>query len=209
MGEPVSLEREYACCVTLLAFDQSPMVFCRVFSNDVFHKLLVTLSVYLLGFFLMILYLSQSLALFVVLASLHARYFRRYCLFRLLLKIHSHERTRTRTHTRHSHERTRTRTHTRHSTSGLVLAYQLSLGFVNPPRRESDSRGVVSLLPTVTTPFCLCIPVNPVTQKSVRPDQFLAAKVGPVHWRISSRKREGYPRGLSRQQQLRCAVTVE
>ena len=33
----------------------------------------------------MILYLSQSLVIFIVLASLHARYFRRDCLFRLLL----------------------------------------------------------------------------------------------------------------------------
>ena len=35
----------------------------------------------------------------------------------------------------------------------IVSLIRHSLGFVNPPRRESGSRGVVSLLPTVTTPF--------------------------------------------------------
>ena len=44
VGEPVLLERGYACCIIPLAFDQTPQVFCRVFSNDVFHKLLVSLN---------------------------------------------------------------------------------------------------------------------------------------------------------------------
>ena len=52
MGELVLLERGYTCCTTPFAFDQTPQVFCRVFSNDVFHKLLVSSSVYLPGFFL-------------------------------------------------------------------------------------------------------------------------------------------------------------
>ena len=164
MGEPVSLEREYACCVTLLAFDQSPMVFCRVFSNDVFHKLLVTLSVYLLGFFL------DDLVSFPVFGLIRCFGQSPCPIFSTILPIQvvvedSFTRTHPHTHTHPSFTRTHPHTHTHpsfHERSSL--AYQLSLGFVNPPRRESDSRGVVSLLPTVTTPFCLCIPVNPVTQ---------------------------------------------
>ena len=42
MGEPILLDRGYACCI----------IFCLVFSNDVFHKRLVSLSDYLAGFFL-------------------------------------------------------------------------------------------------------------------------------------------------------------
>ena len=52
LGEPVLLERGYTCCITPLAFDQTPLIFCRVFSNDVFHKLLVNSSLYLPDFFL-------------------------------------------------------------------------------------------------------------------------------------------------------------
>ena len=44
---------------------------------------------------------------------------------------------------------------------------RLSLGFVNPPRRESGSRGVVSLLPTVTTPSCVGVSVKRQQQISV------------------------------------------
>ena len=48
MGEPVLLERRYTCCITPLAFDQMPQVFCLVFSNDVFHKRLVDLPCFFL-----------------------------------------------------------------------------------------------------------------------------------------------------------------
>ena len=37
---------------------------------------------------------------------------------------------------------------------------RLTFVFVNSPKRESGLRGVVSLLPTVTTPFCVGVPVK-------------------------------------------------
>ena len=44
---------------------------------------------------------------------------------------------------------------------GLVVSLiLLSLDFVNSPRRESRCRGVVSLLLTVITPFCVVVPVK-------------------------------------------------
>ncbi|KAI0230756.1 hypothetical protein LSAT2_018905 [Lamellibrachia satsuma] len=41
-----------------------------------------------------------------------------------------------------------------------VSLIRLSLPFVNSPRRESGRRGVVSLLPTVNTQFCVGVPVK-------------------------------------------------
>ena len=42
----------------------------------------------------------------------------------------------------------------------IVSLIRLSFGFLNLPRRESGCRGVVSLLPTVPTPFYVGVPVK-------------------------------------------------
>ena len=52
----------------------------------------------------------------------------------------------------------------------LVSLIQLSLGFENPPRREFSSRGVVLLLSTVTTPFCVGVPAPAANQSHCRND---------------------------------------
>ena len=41
-----------------------------------------------------------------------------------------------------------------------LINHQVSLAFVNSPRRESGYRGVLSLLPTVTTTFFVGVPVK-------------------------------------------------
>ena len=44
--------------------------------------------------------------------------------------------------------------------AGVVSLIRLSLAFVNSLSRESGVRGVVSLLHTVATPFCVDVPVK-------------------------------------------------
>ena len=49
----------------------------------------------------------------------------------------------------------------------IVSPIRLSLAFVNSPGRESVPESVVSLLPTVTTPFSVGVPVKHQQPSSV------------------------------------------